>query len=72
MLNAIVMNTSSLHDPETRSQTAHRVRHNLDDARREVTAVDQRLQRFTRQRPLVAAFSALAVGFVIGRLVSRR
>jgi ElaB/YqjD/DUF883 family membrane-anchored ribosome-binding protein len=48
------------------------MRHNMDDARREVAAIDRRVQRFTRQKPLAAAFAALAVGFVIGRLVSRR
>ena len=39
---------------------------------RQIRSADDRLVRFARQKPLVAAFAALAVGFVVGRLVSRR
>jgi len=32
---------------------------------------DYRVQKFTRQRPFVATFLAVGVGFLVGRLVSR-
>ena len=38
----------------------------------QIRRADDRLVRFAKQRPLAAAFAALAVGFVFGRLVSRR
>jgi ElaB/YqjD/DUF883 family membrane-anchored ribosome-binding protein len=37
-----------------------------------IRMADDRLVRFARQKPLAAALAALAVGFVVGRLVSRR
>jgi ElaB/YqjD/DUF883 family membrane-anchored ribosome-binding protein len=41
-------------------------------ARVELRRADERLVRFARDQPLVAAFSALAVGFLLGRLFARR
>jgi ElaB/YqjD/DUF883 family membrane-anchored ribosome-binding protein len=39
---------------------------------KQIRRADDRLLRFARQKPLAAAFAALAVGFFVGRLVSRR
>ena len=39
---------------------------------KQIRRADDRLVRFARQKPLAAAFAALAVGFVVGRLLSRR
>lgn len=50
----------------------HAVEGRLRDVNREVTRVDRRVRQLVRQKPLVAAFAALAAGFVLGRLVSRR
>jgi len=41
-------------------------------ARVELRRADERLVRFARDQPLVAAFSALAVGFFLGRLFAKR
>jgi len=38
----------------------------------QIRRADDRLVRFAKQKPLAAAFAALAVGFFVGRLVSRR
>jgi ElaB/YqjD/DUF883 family membrane-anchored ribosome-binding protein len=38
----------------------------------QIRRADDRLVRFARQKPLAAAFAALAVGFLVGRLVTRR
>ncbi|HVU00712.1 MAG TPA: hypothetical protein VHE30_03140 [Polyangiaceae bacterium] len=48
-----------------------RIVRTVDEARGEVELADRALQRFVRQRPLVAAVAALAVGFAVGRIVSR-
>jgi hypothetical protein len=37
-----------------------------------VARVDRQLQHFVRAQPLAAAFAALTVGFVLGRIFSRR
>jgi ElaB/YqjD/DUF883 family membrane-anchored ribosome-binding protein len=50
----------------------HAVEGRLRDVNREVSRLDRRVKQFVRQKPLAAAFAALAVGFVLGRLVSRR
>ena len=49
-----------------------RVEHGFRQAGEQIRRADVRLVRFARQKPLAAAFAALAVGFVVGRLVSRR
>ena len=63
---------SAVPSMEARNRFARRVRHNLEGARREVDTVDHRVRRFTIEKPLIASFTALAVGFVVGRWVSRR
>jgi ElaB/YqjD/DUF883 family membrane-anchored ribosome-binding protein len=49
-----------------------RVEHGFRQVGEQIRSADDRLLRFARQKPLAAAFAALAVGFVFGRLVSRR
>jgi ElaB/YqjD/DUF883 family membrane-anchored ribosome-binding protein len=50
----------------------HAVEGGLRDASREMYRLDRRVQQLVRQKPLAAAFAALAAGFLLGRLVSRR
>ena len=40
-------------------------------ARAQLKRTDQQIVRFAKEKPLLAAFSALAVGFVLGRVISR-
>ena len=49
-----------------------RARENFDRAEAEIQRVDQRIQRFARAQPVVAAFAAATVGFLIGRFVAKR
>jgi hypothetical protein len=41
------------------------------DASDKLSSYDRDIQRFVRRKPLTAAFAALAVGFVLGRMASR-
>ena len=43
----------------------------MRQARDRLHRVDQQIVRFAKEQPLVAAFSALAVGFIVGRLLSK-
>jgi len=57
----------------TRSREAiETVEDGVKRARAQLRRTDEQIIRFAREKPLVAAFSALAVGFVIGRIISRR
>jgi hypothetical protein len=49
-----------------------RARENFGRAEASVQRIDQRMTRFARQQPVLAAFSAMAVGFVVGRFVAKR
>jgi len=49
-----------------------RVQEKLEDASEELGRLDEKILGFARTQPLVAAAGALAVGFVVGRFVSRR
>ena len=55
-----------------RSERAEQLAGKLDLATEQLRRVDRRLLAFVRAQPLVAAGSALAVGFVVGRVLSRR
>src|SRR5689334_21360764 len=56
------------------SSTRHierRVEEQLRDATQRLSTLDRDIQRFVRRKPLTAALTALAIGFVVGRLASR-
>jgi ElaB/YqjD/DUF883 family membrane-anchored ribosome-binding protein len=56
----------------TRSREAlEKVEDGMREARVQLRRADEQLVRFAREKPLVATFSALAVGFVIGRIISK-
>jgi ElaB/YqjD/DUF883 family membrane-anchored ribosome-binding protein len=49
----------------------NRVGPQLDDARRELDSLNQRVAGFIKERPVTSLAIAVAAGFVIGRIVSR-
>lgn len=53
-------------------EAIEKVEDGMRRARVELRRADARLVQFAREQPLVAAFSALAVGFFLGRLLARR
>ena len=42
-----------------------------DEARRRVTTADRQVRQFVVDHPFAAVFGAVAVGYFVGRLVSR-
>jgi hypothetical protein len=44
----------------------------FESVRSSAMDVEQQLQRFVRERPVAAVFSALGFGFVVARIFSRR
>lgn len=42
-----------------------------DEARRRVADADRQVRQFVVEHPFVAVFGAVAVGYFVGRLVSR-
>lgn len=54
----------------SRTRTRRASRHDqLEAVRAEVSAVDRRLRRVVREQPLSVVLGALAVGFVLGRVI---
>lgn len=54
----------------SRTRTRRSSRHDqLEALRAEVSAVDRRLRRVAREQPLSVVLGALAVGFVLGRVI---
>jgi hypothetical protein len=43
----------------------------MKHARERFQRVDKQIVRFAKEQPLAAAFSALAVGFILGRVFSK-
>jgi ElaB/YqjD/DUF883 family membrane-anchored ribosome-binding protein len=52
-------------------QIERRVGERFRDANRQLSSYDRDIQRFVRRKPMTAAFTALAVGFILGRMASR-
>lgn len=44
----------------------------IEEAKRGLSDLNTRVKAFIRQRPGVCLFGALALGFVVGRIASRR
>lgn len=53
------------------TEIERRVSERFRDASRKLSSYDRDIQRFVRRKPITAAFTALAVGFVLGRMASR-
>lgn len=53
-------------------QLKERAEEGLRDASRGLTRVDGQIKRLVREKPLAMAFGAMAAGFLMGRLLSRR
>jgi len=43
----------------------------IDEARRELDSLNQRVSGFIRERPIASLAIALTAGFIIGRIASR-
>jgi ElaB/YqjD/DUF883 family membrane-anchored ribosome-binding protein len=43
----------------------------IEDARRELDSLNQKVSGFIKERPIASLAIALAAGFVIGRIASR-
>lgn len=53
------------------TQLERRVEERLRNATQRLSSLDREIQRFARRKPLTAAFTAMAIGFLIGRMASR-
>jgi ElaB/YqjD/DUF883 family membrane-anchored ribosome-binding protein len=60
---------------DTLSDTARdiqsRVAPQIEDARRELDSLNQRVAGFIKEKPITSLAIALAAGFIIGRIASR-
>ena len=57
---------------EKREELQNRLGTQLEEARRNLQDLNDRITEFVRQRPGVCLLGALAFGFVVGRIASRR
>jgi len=44
----------------------------VEDVTTELTQVDERLRAFVKERPVLALLSAVAAGYLVGRVMRRR
>lgn len=64
------MDTSQTQDKVQELQA--RIAPQLEEARRNLSDLNNRVTRFIRERPGVCLLGALAFGFVVGKIASRR
>jgi ElaB/YqjD/DUF883 family membrane-anchored ribosome-binding protein len=57
---------------EKREELQNRLGTQLEEAKRNLQDLNARITEFVRQRPGVCLLGALAFGFVVGRIASRR
>lgn len=57
--------------PSSAPLLERRIDERIRDASEKLASVDRDLQRFVRRKPMTAALTALAVGFILGRIASR-
>lgn len=57
---------------ESNAPDGKRVERGLHHAADEALSFERRVQQLVRDKPLGMAFAALAVGFVLGRVLTRR
>ncbi len=53
------------------NEAIEKIEDGVRQAREQMQRVDEKLVRFAKEKPVLAVFSALAVGFVVGRFISR-
>jgi ElaB/YqjD/DUF883 family membrane-anchored ribosome-binding protein len=53
------------------NQAIEKIEEGMREARDRLQRVDQQIVRFAKEKPLIAVVSALAVGFVVGRIFSK-
>lgn len=58
-------------NPVRGNDAIEKIEDGMKQARDRLQRVDKQIVRFAKEQPLVAAFSALAVGFVLGRFLSK-
>ena len=56
---------------DTAREIQNRVGPQIEDARRELDSLNQRVSGFIKERPITSLAIAIAAGFVIGRIASR-
>jgi ElaB/YqjD/DUF883 family membrane-anchored ribosome-binding protein len=56
---------------EKAREIQNRVAPQLDEARRELDSLNDKVAGFIKQRPLASLAIALAAGFLVGRIASR-
>ena len=44
----------------------------MEDVTTELTQVDEQMRAFVKERPVLALLSAVAAGYLVGRIVRRR
>jgi len=44
----------------------------VDDVTTELTQVDEQMRAFVKERPVLALLSAVATGYLVGRIMRRR
>ena len=53
------------------NEAIEKIEDGMKQARDRLQRIDKQVVRFAKEQPLAAAFSALAVGFILGRLFSK-
>jgi ElaB/YqjD/DUF883 family membrane-anchored ribosome-binding protein len=53
------------------NEAIERIEDGMKQARDRLQRVDKQIVRFAKEQPIAAAFAALAVGFVLGRVISK-
>jgi len=53
------------------NEAIEKIEERMREARDRLQRVDQQIVRFAKEKPLIAVVSALAVGFVVGRIFSK-
>jgi ElaB/YqjD/DUF883 family membrane-anchored ribosome-binding protein len=53
------------------NEAIEKIEDRMKQARQSLQRVDKQVVRFAKEQPLAAAFAALAVGFVLGRVFSK-
>jgi len=63
---------SSQQLPQKAREVQERLGPKIEEAKRGLDDLNTRIKAFVRQRPGVCLLGALALGFVVGRIASRR
>lgn len=66
------METSNTNDYAGAANLRERGQDTLDDARQKFSDIQAQVIRFIKERPTASLIGAVAAGFIVGRLLSRR